>query len=201
MKKTIYIALLISTQVLADEAMILQDDNAQTKQAIVNAGEKLDADYSKFGVFDEHVAKDYTQLSRSYYKVGKLDNAISYALHALKVEMYLRKDNDPALAKLYYDTGNLYYMHKQHPTALLYMQKATEIYRNSGEKYSKELGDTYEAISSIYINLENFKKSKENLQTCLSIRQKILPPNRQSIKRTEENLKFVKEEISKRKAL
>ena len=168
------------------------------EQTIVEAGKRLDADYTKFGVFNARVAEDYVALSQAYYKSGKFDEAIEYALHALKVEMKLRKENDPKLAKLYFDTGNKYYMHKEHPTALLYMQKAVEIYKNSGEQKSKELGDTYEAIASIYINLEDLEKSKVYAKKTLALRKTILPKNDPAIKRTEENLKFLEQEIAKK---
>ena len=201
MKKIICTALLAGSCLTAGQTASIQENAKQMEQVIVEAGKKLDADYAKFGVFNARVAEDYAALSQAYYKSGKFDEAIEYALRALKVEMKLRKENDPKLAKLYFDTGNKYYMHKEHPTALLYMQKAVEIYKNSDQKESKELGDTYEAIASIYINLEDFEKSKSNLETCLAIRKKVLSPHDVTVKRTEENLKFVEQEIAKKKGI
>ena len=167
-------------------------------EQIVAAGKKLDADYTKYGMFDTRVAEDYAALSEAYYKKGNLDNAIDYALHALKVAMKLRKENDPVLAKRYYDTGNLYYMHKQHPTAILYMQKAAVIYINAGSEAQVSLADTYEAIASIYINLEDLEKAKAYAQKTLTLRKKILPENDPALKRAEENLKYLEQETAKR---
>ena len=199
MKKTIvwlgYCLIGVNLMAAGNNSMATQGIESK----IASAGGQLDADYSKYGQFNSRVASDYSVLSNAYFKAGKFDEAIEYALHALKVEMKLRKENDPKLAKLYFDTGNKYYMHKEHPTALLYMQKAAEIYKNIGQQESKELGDTYEAIASIYINLEDFEKSKSNLETCLAIRKKVLSPDDAVVKRTEDNLKFVEQEIAKQK--
>ena len=42
--------------------------------------------------------------------------------------MKLLKEDDPALAHAYADMGNKYYMHKENPTAILYLKKALELY-------------------------------------------------------------------------
>ena len=198
MKKIIYSALLAGTCLTAGQTASMQENAKQMEQIIVEAGKKLDADYAKFGVFNARVAEDYTALSQAYYKTGKLDESIEYALRALKVEMKLRKENDPKLAKLYFDTGNKYYMHKEHPTALLYMQKAVEIYKNSGQQEGKALGDSYEAIASIYINLEDLEQSKKYAQKTLALRKTVLHKGDPALKRAEDNLKFLEQEIRKK---
>ncbi len=194
MKKIIYTAILSAIPLIAAETSAVQTDGA-----VAEAGKRLDADYAKFGMFDARVANDYAALSQAYYKAGNLDSAIEYALHALKVSMKLRKENDPKLAKRYYDTGNLYYMHKAHPTAMLYMQKAANIYEKAGKGSEAALADTYEAIASIYINLEDLERSKAYAQKTLALRKAILPKIDPAIKRTEENLKFLEAEIAKKK--
>ncbi len=198
MKKIIYTALLAGTCLTEGQTLEMPKNAKQMEQAIVEAGKRLDADYAKFGVFDARVANDYAALSQAYYKAGNLDSAIEYALHALKVAMKLRKENDPLLAKRYYDAGNLYYMHKEHPTAMLYMQKAAGIYEKAGKGSEAALADTYEAIASIYINLGDLEKSKAYAQKTLALRKNILPKNDPAIKRTEENLKFLESEIAKK---
>ena len=144
-------------QIKAEKAY--QDKMDKVKKTLDKANEALSKDYEKYGVFHPKVADDYKTISEAYFTMGKLDESIEYALRALKVEMKLQKEDDPALAKLYFDTGNKYYMHKQHPTAILYMEKAAKIYENSTEKESLVLADTYEGIASTFINLEDFNKS------------------------------------------
>ena len=98
----------------------------------------------------------------------------------------------PALAKLYFDTGNKYYMHKQHPTAILYMEKAAKIYENSTEKESLVLADTYEGIASTFINLEDFNKSLAYAEKCLDIRKKKLKKEDEAVQRAQMNIEYLK---------
>jgi tetratricopeptide (TPR) repeat protein len=131
--------------------------------------------------------------------MGKFDESIEYALHAIKVETKLLKSDDPKLAKLYFDTGNKYYMHKQHPTAMLYMEKAAKIYEAASGAESSEMAHTYEAIASIYINLKDNKKSLEYAQKCLDIRKKKLKEGDEATKRAQMNVDYLKEELKKEK--
>jgi len=173
-------------------------DQTAAKAALDVANKKLEEDHKKNDLFTQVIADDYKVLSELYYKIGNLDSSIKYALHALKVETKILKQNDPLLAKLYFDTGNKYYMHKQHPTAILYMKKAVEIYLNSPNKESLALADTYEAISSIYINLEDLSKSLLYSEKCLEIRKKKLNKNDEVLQRTLQNIEFLKQEIDKK---
>jgi tetratricopeptide (TPR) repeat protein len=103
------------------------------------------------------------------------------------------------LAKLYFDTGNKYYMHKQHPTAMLYMEKAAKIYEAASGAESPEMADTYEGIASIYINLKDNKKSLDYAQKCLDIRKKKLKAGDEATKRAQMNVDYLKEELKKEK--
>jgi tetratricopeptide (TPR) repeat protein len=131
--------------------------------------------------------------------MNKLDESIEYALRALKIEMKLRKENDPVLAKLYFDTGTKYYKYKQHPTAMLYMKEAAKIYENNSGTESIEAADIYEAIASIYINLKDNKKSLVYANKCLDIRKKKLKAGDEATKRAEMNVDFLKKELEKEK--
>ncbi len=185
----------------AEEAKLeakYQKEQTDAKAALGDANKKLEEDYKKNDPFTQVIADDYKVLSELYYEIGNLDSSIRYALSALKVEMKILKNNDPALAKLNFDTGNKYYMHKQHPTAMLYMKKAVEIYLNSPDKESLALADTYEAISSIYINLEDLSKSLVYSEKCLVIRKKKLNKNDEVLQRTLQNIEFLKQEIAKK---
>ena len=77
-----------------------QDKMDKAKKILDQASEALSKDYEKYGVFHPKVADDYKTISETYFTMGKLDESIEYALHALKVEMKLQKEDDPALAKL-----------------------------------------------------------------------------------------------------
>ena len=188
------------TQTAADAKMEAkyQKDQAAAKAALDKASKKLENDYKKNDQFTQVIADDYKVLSEAYYKMGNLQSSIEYALHALKIEMKIRKENDPILAKLYFDTGNKYYMNKQHPTAILYMEKAAKIYNNDTGTESLALADTYEAISSIYINLEDLAKSLAYSGKCLEIRKKMLDKNDEALLRTLQNIEFLKQEIKKK---
>jgi len=175
-----------------------QDKMDKAKKILDQASEALSKDYEKYGVFHPKVAEDYKAISEAYFTMGKLDESIEYALHALKVEMKLQKEDDPALAKLYFDTGNKYYMHKQHPTAILYMKKAAQIYENSAEKESLVLADTYEGIASTFINLEDFNKSLIYAEKCLEIRTKKLKKEDENLQRAEMNIKYLKGKLKKK---
>ena len=111
--------------------------------------------------------------------------------------MKIYDDNSLKLAKLYYDTGNMYYMYKQHPTAMLYMQKAAQIYRGNGKRGSRELADTYEAIAGIYINLDDYKKSLIYVEKCLLLRSQLLPENDPAMQRAKMNVEFLRGAIKK----
>jgi hypothetical protein len=158
----------------------------------------LESDIKHHGVFHPSVAKDYETISKGYLAEGKLDEAIDYALKTLKVEMKLLAPNDPKLAKRYFETGNLYYRHKQHPTALLYIEKAAGIYA-AVDKESLPLADTYEAAASIYVNLENPQKALEFNDRARKIRKAKLPAGDAALKRSEQNSEFLKREIAKDK--
>ena len=201
------VALLLSTTVVfaenqtAEEAKMeakYQKEKADGKIALDLANKKLEDDLAKNDKFSQVIADDYKAISEAHYKIGDLDSSTRYALQALKVEMKRLKENDPALAKLYFDTGNKYYMHKQHPTAILYMKKAVKIYLNSPDKESLALADTYEAISSIYINLENFDKSLAYSEKCLKIRKKKLDKNDERLQRAIQNIEFLQQEIAQK---
>ena len=180
-------------------ALLLGTSATMAENAIDKAGKILLEDQTKYGTFHPKVAKGYMALSEAYEKLGKFDESIEYALYALKVDMKLLKEDDPKLAKLYFDTGRKYYKHKQHPTAMLYMEKAASIYTKGSDKESLALADTYEAISSIYINLDDYKKSLEYSEKTLNIRQKKLGRNDEAEKRTEQNIEFIKQELAKKK--
>jgi tetratricopeptide (TPR) repeat protein len=171
----------------------------QAKVALEKANKTLAEDSEKLGLFNEKVAEDLKAVSDALFSMNKLDESIEYALRALKVEMKLRKENDPVLAKLYFDTGNKYYMHKQHPTAMLYMEKAAKIYEAASGAESLEMADTYEGIASIYINLKDNKKSLEYANKCLDIRKKKLKAGDEATKRAEMNVEFLKKELEKEK--
>ena len=171
----------------------------KAKIALDNASEALSKDYEKYGIFHPKVAEEYKVISNAYFTMGKLEQSIEYAMHALKVEMKLQKEDDPQLAKLYFDTGNKYYMFKQHPTAILYMEKAAQVYNNGSGKGSLALADTYEAIASVYINLEDNEKSLAYAQKCLDIRKKKLPKKNKALQRAQMNVDYLKEELKKEK--
>jgi len=171
----------------------------QAKVALEKANKTLAEDSEKLGLFNEKVAEDLKTVSEALFAMNKLDESIDYALRALKVEMKLRKENDPVLAKLYFDTGNKYYMHKQHPTAMLYMEKAAKIYEAASGSESLELADSYEAIASIYINLKDNAKSLEYAKKCLDILKKKLKAGDDALKRAEMNVSFLQKELQKEK--
>jgi tetratricopeptide (TPR) repeat protein len=171
-------------------------NNSQT--TVDKASKQLQVDLDKYGLFSEKVADDYKAISEAYFSMGKFDESIEYALQAMKVEMKLLKGDDPKLAKLYFDTGNKYYMHKQHPTAILYMNKAVEVYLKSPQKESVALADTYEGIASIYINLEDFEKSLAYNEKALVLRKKLLPENDEALQRSIQNSVYLKETLKKK---
>ena len=183
-------------QIKAEKAYHVKIDNAQAIRD--KANEALSKDYEKYGVFHPTVAEDYKAISEAYFTMGKYDESIEYALNALKVEMKLQKEDDPSLAKLYFDTGNKYYMHKQHPTAILYMKKAAQIYENSAEKESLVLADTYEGIASTFINLEDFRKSLVYGEKCLEIRTKKLKKEDGTLQRAQMNVDYLKGKLKKK---
>ena len=213
MKKTLLpLTLVLSLNTTA--AFAANDDEAQRaanakalyqkklepiKKEQARASKQLSKDYEQYGQFNEKVARDYKNISDAAFKLGEYDTAIESALHALKVEMKLRKEDDPVLAKLYFDTGNIYYMYKQHPTAILYMEKAAKIYQNSPKKESLALADTYEAIASIYINLEDLEKSLAYSKKTLEIRENKLKHTDEALQRARMNITYLKSEIKKQK--
>jgi tetratricopeptide (TPR) repeat protein len=188
--------LLGSTSIFAD-TITAEEAKAKAKTELAEASEKLERDFEKHPKFSRVISSDFKALSEALYKTGNLESSIENALHALKIDMKIRKDNDPLLAKLYFDTGNKYYMNKQHPTAILYMEKAAHIYNSGAGKGGLELADTYEGISSIYINLEDYAKSLDYNQKCLAIREKKLDKNDAALQRTLQNIEFTKNEMLK----
>jgi tetratricopeptide (TPR) repeat protein len=186
---TLSLALFLGTGAFA------ASDNENTMKRTFDT---LQNDIRQYGLFHPAVAKDYERISKGYLVQNRLDEATEYALKALKVEMRLLAPNDPELTKRYFDTGNLYYKHKAHPTALLYMEKAAAIYA-AADSESLPLADTYEAVASIYVSLEDPQKALEFNDKALKIRKAKLPADDAVIKRSEENTKFLKAEIEKEK--
>ena len=174
-----------------------QKSTEEAKKQLVTAGEKLEENLEKYGQFSRQAIDSYQSLANAYYKSGNLDGAIEYSLHALKVAMKIYDGDSLKLAKLYYDTGNMYNMHKQHPTAMLYMQKAAQIYRGNDKRGSRALADTYEAIASIYINLEDYKKSLIYAEKCLLLRSQLLPENDPAMQRAKMNVEFLRKELKR----
>jgi tetratricopeptide (TPR) repeat protein len=193
---TIYAETKTPEEVKAEKAYNERMNKSQTTAD--KASKQLQVDLEKYGLFSEKVADDYKAISEAYFSMGKFDESIEYALHAIKVETKLRKEDDPKLAKLYFDTGNKYYMHKQHPTAILYMNKAVEVYLKSPQKESLALADTYEGIASIYINLEDFEKSLAYNEKALVLRKKLLPENDEALQRSIQNSAYLKETLKKK---
>ena len=185
-----------SEQIKAEKVYQVKMDKA--KATLEKANDALSKDYEKYGVFHPKVAEDNKVISEAYFTLGKLDESIEYALRALKVEMKLQKEDDPELAKLYFETGNKYYMHKQHPTAILYMKEAAKIYEKNSEKESLALADTYEAIASVFINLEDNEQSLVYAQKCLDIRTKKLNKEDEALQRAHMNVNFLKKELEKK---
>ena len=185
-----------SEQIKAEKVYQVKMDKA--KATLEKANDALSKDYEKYGVFHPKVAEDNKVISEAYFTLGKLDESIEYALRALKVEMKLQKEDDPELAKLYFETGNKYYMHKQHPTAMLYMKEAAKIYEKNSEKESLALADTYEAIASVFINLEDNEQSLVYAQKCLDIRTKKLNKEDEALQRAHMNVNFLKKELEKK---
>ena len=183
-------ALLILLNTTAGFAEIQTPEQAEV--TLEKANKILAEDSEKYGLFNAKVAEDLKAVSDALFSMNKLDESIEYALRALKVEMKLRKENDPVLAKLYFDTGRKYYKHKQHPTAMLYLEKAAKIYGAAFGAESLELADTYEAIASIYINLKDNAKALDFAQKCLDIRKKKLKEGDEAIKRAEMNVEYLK---------
>jgi tetratricopeptide (TPR) repeat protein len=180
------------TLLLTTGAFAASDNETAMKQTF----DTLQKDIKQHGIFHPDVAKDYESISKGYLAQNKLDEATDYALKALKVEMKLLAPNDPKLARRYFETGNLYYKHKAHPTALLYMEKAASIYA-AADKESLPLADTYEAVASIYVSLGDPQKALEFNDKARKIRKSKLPAGDAALKRSEENAKFLEEEIKK----
>ncbi len=183
----------------ASKAEMLYAKKMETARAARDrASEKLQRDYEKHGTFSPEVLMDYKAISEAAFEMGDLDASIEYALFALKVAMKLQREDDPKLAKLYFDTGNKYYMHKQHPTAILYMKKAADIYNNGTGRESLALADTYEGIASTYINLEDFEKSLDYAQKCLDIRKKKLKKSDEKLQTAQMNVDYLKDKLRKK---
>ncbi len=85
-------------------------------------------------------------------------------------------------------------MHKQHPTAILYMKN----YRNSPGKESLALADTYEGIASVFINLEDNEKSLAYAEKCLDVRKKKLKKDDEALQRAQMNVDYLKKELKKK---
>ena len=176
---------------------VYEAEVAKIKSSMQKASEHLNANYKGRGCFDMDMVKDYNTLSEGSFALGDFDAAIAWGLRALKVQMKLLKGDDPALADAYSDMGNKYYMHKEHPTAVLYLKKALELYEKNPKTDPLTIADTYEMIASVFMNLDDYEQSLDYANKCLQLRQKHLKKEDEALKRSIMNVKFLKEEVGK----
>jgi hypothetical protein len=77
------------------------------------------------------------------------------------------------------------------------MEKAAAIYNAGKGKGSLALADTYEALASIYVNLQDFKKSLMYNDKALKIRKEKLPKGDEALQRSIMNDAYLREELKK----
>lgn len=117
-------------------------------------------------------AKALSMLGLVYYNAGKIRQAEEQLLMALQIRLKLLTENHELIAASYNDLGLVYSRHDP-DKALTYYEKALPIYQAlHGQEHAK-IAINYANTGVLYQNLELFGDAINNLETALSIWNKI----------------------------
>jgi len=169
------IFLILSNQLIADTNTILQKINSS-----------LEMNLKQHGSMSNEVSADYKRLAKHSKSI---ENTIYNLLKALKIDETILASNDIQIAKNYLNVGTAYYQHKQHRTALFFLEKSAQL--NNKHNYSeKDKAEVYSALASVYNSYDNHQKALENLQKVLLIQEKLLGKDHDKTKITRINIEY-----------
>lgn len=125
------------------------------------------------------LAKYYTNVGLSSYKLMDYDQALNNLLRALEIFKSLLSDNHPDIAQAYSSVSMVYDRMGMHEQALQYQWEALRIFEQALPDDHPELARAYNNIGNTLRNLKDYKKALAYQERALEIRKKILAPDSQ----------------------
>lgn len=125
------------------------------------------------------LAKYYTNVGLSSYKLMDYGQALNNLLRALEIFKSLLPDNHPDIAQAYSSVSMVYDRTGKHEQALEYQWEALRIFEQALPDDHPELARAYNNIGNTLRNLKDYKKALAYQERALEIRKKILAPDSQ----------------------
>ena len=100
--------------------------------------------------------------------MGNLDKAIEHFLYAEEAYLIELAKNDPAIARLYNNIGNVYFNKINYGTASEYYQNAIEIYKNQQNVDKQGIADIYYNLANINFKVRNYVRALKMIEDFMS---------------------------------
>jgi len=189
MKKTILIMALTLSMY---SGLLIADTNI----ALQKANDSLSVNWEKFGPVSKEVSADYKHIAKASRSI---ESSINYSLKALKIDEKILKAYDPEIARDYFIIGNAYYSHKQHRTAIFFLEKSAELReKNLGEQI--DTAEVYLSLANVYESYGEPENVLVYLKKGLKIQEKILGKDDEKTKVTRINIAYIENKLTEEKA-
>jgi CHAT domain-containing protein/tetratricopeptide (TPR) repeat protein len=101
----------------------------------------------------------HNALGITYRNLGNLNKAIEHFLYAEEAYLSVLDKNNLAIARLYNNTGNVYYNKLNYGTASDYYQKALNIFENQDEIDKAGIADVYYSLANTHFRLIKYNEA------------------------------------------
>ncbi len=165
---------------------------AETNTALQKESSTLESNLNQYGAMSKEVSADYKKLAENSkdieYKIYNL-------LKALKIDEAILASNNVQIEKDYLNVGTAYYMHKQHRTALFFLEKSAQLNNkyNNSEKGKVEI---YSTLATVYNSYGNYQKALDSLKKVLLIQEKLFGKNHDKTKVTRMNIEYEEKKLN-----
>lgn len=140
------------------------------------------------GMVTVDLAKYYTNVGLSLYKLGEDEQAMKNLLRTLEIFKSCLHPDHPDFAQAYERVGMVYDRMGDHTTALEYRHKALEIFERELPEDHPELARAYNNIGNTMLKLEKYKSALAYQLRGLEIRQATMKPDNPNLAATYINI-------------
>jgi len=178
-------------------------NNIATIYSTTNEHSKALEYYKKtLEILSKSVPIDYTNLATTYSNIANVysytsdySQALQYFRKSLEIEEKILPTNHPSLATSYNNIGTLYSEMNEHSTALEYYEKSFEIREKTLPENHSDLAISYNNIGIVYNSKKDYRRALEYLEEALRIWRKSLPANHPNIKKVQNSIVAVKQNL------
>ena len=178
-------------------------NNIATIYSTTNEHSKALEYYKKtLEILSKSVPIDYTNLATTYSNIANVysytsdySQALQYFQKSLEIEEKILPTNHPSLATSYNNIGTLYSEMNEHSTALEYYEKSFEIREKTLPENHSDLAISYNNIGIVYNSKKDYRRALEYLEEALRIWRKSLPANHPNIKKVQNSIVAVKQNL------